>query len=66
MLSLLSLSTCLLSFIILEITELLGALLRVGDPQRLLFVVVEVASVAGALALGDERSFDLKRGRTEM
>lgn len=44
----------------LELGKLLGTLLRGRDPQSLLFVVVEVACVPGSLALGDERSLDLR------
>lgn len=42
-----------------ELGKLFGALLRRGDAQRLLLVVVEVAGVSGSLAPGYERSFDL-------
>ena len=46
--------------IVLEVGELLCALLRAGDPEWLLLIVVKVAGVAGALALGDERGLDLE------
>lgn len=45
----------------LELSELLAAFLVEGDADLLLFVVVEVAGVARAFELGDERRLDLKR-----
>ncbi len=51
------------SFLCSEVCKLLCALLSVGDAQRLLLVVVEVAGVTGALALRDEWSINLIRWR---
>ena len=45
----------------LEVGELFGTLLCRRDSQRLLVVVVEVARVAGTLALGNERRVHLSK-----
>jgi hypothetical protein len=51
----------------LEFGKLLRALLRRRNPERLLLVVVEVAGVAGTLALGNEVSLNLnKKGNKEL
>ena len=46
-----------------EVGKLLRALLCVGDPERLLLVVVEVARVTRTLALGNEWGLNLKYQR---
>lgn len=42
-----------------EVREFLGALLRGGNPQRLLLVIIEVGGIARAAAFRRERRFDL-------
>ncbi len=48
----------------LEIVELFRAFFGGGDPESLLFVVVEVGGVAGTLALRNEGGLDLKQNET--
>lgn len=48
-------------FYILEIGEFFGTFLSGGDAQRFLFVIVEIARVAGAFAFRNKWSFNLEK-----
>lgn len=49
------------SFSPLKVSKLLGTLLRAGDTQRLLLVVIKVAGVARSFAFGNEGSLHLQK-----